>query len=336
MLIIAWEITSACNLCCNYCRASATKFPDENELSTEEALHFIEEVVPLKPMIILSGGEPLLRPDVFLLAKCASDKGIRVALATNGTLLTPEVVDNITRSGIRRVSISLDSTLPAVHDSIRGEGSFASSMKGIENLKGKVPFQINTTITRKNADQVGAMMDLAERVGAVAFHLFFLVPTGRGREDELITPEEQDELLRWVAQECNQRSIEVKVTCAPQYGRLAREELSGTDRKRLMGSACLAGTNFVFVSKTGEVYPCGYMPVLVGNIREKSFIDIWDNSPVLKDLREKKLKGRCGKCRYRQVCGGCRARAYAYTGDYLESDPLCSYQEVRLDESSKA
>ncbi len=328
MLIIAWEVTAACNLCCQYCRASATASPDEAELSTEEALAFIDQVAPLKPMIILSGGEPLLRSDVFDLAEYATDRGVRVSLATNGTLLSPEIVERIKTAGIMRVSISLDGPDPVTHDATRGSGSFDLSMRGIKNLRGEVDFQINMTITKENLDQVGATMDLAERLGAVAFHLFFLVPTGRGSEDELVTPEEQDEILRWVALECKNRKIEVKVTCAPQYGRVIREVLTEPERKGMMGSACLAGTSFVFVSRTGDVCPCGYLPVVAGNVRKESFPEIWENSPVLRDLRKRELLGRCGRCDYRKVCGGCRARAYAKTGDYLESDPLCSYGEV--------
>jgi radical SAM protein with 4Fe4S-binding SPASM domain len=330
MLIIAWEVTAACNLSCEYCRASASASPDEAELSTEEALAFIDQVAPEKPMIILSGGEPLLRPDLFDLAEHARDRGIRVSLATNGTLLSPGMVERIKRSGIKRVSISLDGPGPEVHDVVRGPGSFDRAMRGIENLRGEVDFQINMTITKDNVRQVRATMDLAERLGAVAFHLFFLVPTGRGSEDELVSPEEQDEILRWVAEECRRRKIEVKVTCAPQYGRVIREVLTEAERKGMMGSSCLAGTNFVFVSRTGDVCPCGYLPVIAGNVREESFSEIWENSPVFLDLRKRELGGRCGICEYRKVCGGCRARAYAKTGDYLESDPLCSYREAQI------
>ncbi len=325
MLIIAWEVTAACNLACEYCRASASASPDEAELSTEEALAFIDQVASERPMIILSGGEPLLRPDIFTLAEYARDRGIRVSLATNGTLLTPEIVSKMKRAGIARVSISLDGPTPEVHDRSRGPGSFDLAMRGIENLRGKVDFQINMTITKENLDAVGATMDLAEDLGAVAFHLFFLVPTGRGSEDELVTPEEQDEILRWVAKDCSRRTIEVKVTCAPQYGRVVRDVLTEAERKGMMGSACLAGTSFVFVSRTGDVCPCGYLPVVAGNVREESFPEIWESSPVFQDLRKRELLGRCGRCDYRKVCGGCRARAYAKSGDYLESDPLCSY-----------
>jgi len=328
MLIIAWEVTAACNLSCEYCRASASSSPDEAELSTEEALAFIDQVAPEKPMIILSGGEPLLRPDIFDLAGYATVQGVRVSLASNGTLITPETVEKIKRAGIKRVSISLDGPSPETHDITRGSGSFDLATEGIKNLQGEVDFQINMTITKENLDQVRATMDLAEKLKAVAFHLFFLVPTGRGREEELVTPVEQDEILRWVAKECRNRKIEVKVTCAPQYGRVIREVLTEAERKGMMGSACLAGTSFVFVSRTGDVCPCGYLPVVAGNVREESFPEIWESSPVFLDLRKRELLGRCGGCEYRKVCGGCRARAYAKTGDYLESDPLCGFLEA--------
>ena len=328
MLIIAWEVTAACNLSCEYCRASASSSPDEAELSTEEALAFIDQVAPEKPMIILSGGEPLLRPDIFDMAGYATVQGVRVSLASNGTLITPETVEKIKRAGIKRVSISLDGPSPETHDITRGSGSFDLATEGIKNLQGEVDFQINMTITKENLDQVRATMDLAEKLKAVAFHLFFLVPTGRGREEELVTPVEQDEILRWVAKECRNRKIEVKVTCAPQYGRVIREVLTEAERKGMMGSACLAGTSFVFVSRTGDVCPCGYLPVVAGNVREESFPEIWESSPVFLDLRKRELLGRCGGCEYRKVCGGCRARAYAKTGDYLESDPLCGFLEA--------
>jgi len=328
MLIIAWEVTGACNLSCEYCRASATASPAEGELSTKEALAFIDEVAPRRPMLILSGGEPLLRTDIFDIARYARDRGVRVSLATNGTLLTPEAVEKINGAGIIRVSISLDGPAPDIHDAFRGRGSFDLAMRGIETLRGRVDFQINMTVTKENLNVVGATMDLAEKLGAVAFHLFFLVPTGRGREEELATPGEQDEILRQVARDSRNRKIEVKVTCAPQYGRIAREVLAESERRGVLGSACLAGTNFVFISRTGDVTPCGYLPIVTGNVREEKFSDIWESSPVFVDLRKRELVGRCGGCDRRKVCGGCRARAYALTGDYLESDPLCSYLEA--------
>ncbi|HUI39838.1 MAG TPA: radical SAM protein [Methanothrix sp.] len=317
MLIIAWETTAACNLHCSYCRASARATPDEDEISTEEALAFIDEVAPLKPMLILSGGEPLLRADIFDLARHATWLGLRVSLATNGTLLDSSVADRIVDSGISRVSISLDGASQEKHDQSRGAGSFQAALEGIKSLRGKVDFQINFTITRGNADDVSAILSLAEDLGAKALHFFFLVPTGRGREEDLISAKRQEELLRMIDRERSRRRLEIQVTCAPQYARLAGTSAKGR------GGGCLAGSRFVFVSRRGEVYPCGYLPLLAGSIRNKKFMEIWERSPVLQALRERDLKGKCGGCRFRQACGGCRARAFALTGDFLGPDPLC-------------
>jgi radical SAM protein with 4Fe4S-binding SPASM domain len=317
MLIIAWETTSACNLKCNYCRASATAKAAPDELSTEEAFAFIDEVAPRKPMLILSGGEPLLRPDIFLLVQHAVSHGLRVSFATNGTLLTAEMVEKVASSGVSRVSISLDGSTLEKHDASRGQGSYLQSMVGIENLRGKVDFQINFTVTKRNAQEVQDIFELSEGLGAKAIHFFFLVPTGRGSAEDIISPERQEELLRLIDLERSRRSIEVQVTCAPQFARIARP---GRGKR---SGGCMAGTSFVFVSRRGDVYPCGYLPVPAGNIREQGFGDIWENSPVLKALRERRLNGKCGECSYLMICGGCRARAFAKNGDYLGSDPIC-------------
>jgi radical SAM protein with 4Fe4S-binding SPASM domain len=317
MLIIAWELTAACNLSCQYCRASASHEPDQGELDTDEAKRFVESIAPRKPMLILSGGEPLLRPDLFPIIRLAVSLGIRVSLASNGTLITPELAKEIADSGVSRVSISLDGADAAMHDLGRGQGSFKRSIRGIENLRGRVDFQINFTVTQKNQSELIRIFDLAEKLGAAALHIFFLVPTGRGREEDVITPERQEEMLRQIEGEMDRRTLEVQVTCAPQYARLKRP---GHGRG---SGGCLAGRRFVFVSRKGEVYPCGYLPLRVGNIREKNFIEIWENSPELQALREGRLKGKCGRCEFSRSCGGCRARAYALTGDYLQSDPSC-------------
>ena len=199
---------------------------------------------------------------------------------------------------------------------MRGQGSFERAMQGIENLRGKVDFQINHTITGRNESDVAAIFDLAERAGAAALHFFFLVATGRGREEDLLTPERQEERLREIDFEGERHAIDVQVPCAPQYARIARPG------KRRAGG-CLAGRSFVFVSRTGDVYPCGYFPLKVGSIREKNFIEIWENAPELLALRERALTGKCGRCSYAGTCGGCRARAYAESGDFLGPDPSC-------------
>ncbi len=316
MLILAWEVTAACNLSCSYCRASASSLPDADELSTKEALSFLGSIAPLQPMLILSGGESLLRPDIFQIARQGKALGMRVSLASNGTTITPQVADEIAASGISRVSISLDGAMPEKHDASRGMGSFQAAMNGIENLRGKVDFQINNTLTRKNESDVAAIFDLAQRVGARALHFFFLVATGRGREADLISPERQEQLLLEIDRERSLRPIEVQVTCAPQYARIKKPE-------RGRAGGCLAGKSFVFISRKGDVYPCGYFPLPVGNIRDKNFIEIWENAAQLRALRERNLKGKCGRCSYSSICGGCRARAYAETGDFLGEDPAC-------------
>ena len=315
MLIVAWETTAACNLKCSYCRALASDAPDYNELGTKEAKAFIKSIASLQPMLILSGGEPLLRPDIFQLARYATSLGLRVSLASNGTLITPEVVHQIRASGISRVSISLDGTTADKHDQNRGIGSFQAAMKGIENLRGNVDFQINFTITNKNEREVLSIFDLAEAKGAKALHFFFMVPTGRAQEEDLISAERQEELLGQIDRERRQRDLDVQVTCAPQYARIAKSK---------RGGGCLAGKSFVFVSRSGDVFPCGYMPLLAGNIREQKFTDIWENSPLFRALRERNLKGKCGDCNFVEICGGCRARAYANNGDFLGPDPLCN------------
>ena len=317
MLIIAWELTAACNLSCRYCRASASHEPDQGELDTDEAKRFVQSIAPLKPMLILSGGEPLLRPDLFQIIRLAVSLGIRVSLASNGTLITSGLAEEIADSGVSRVSISLDGADAAMHDHGRGQGSFERSIKGIENLRGRVDFQINFTVTQKNQSELIRIFDLAEKLGAAALHIFFLVPTGRGREEDVITPVRQEEMLRQIEGEMDRRTLEVQVTCAPQYARLKKP---GHGRG---SGGCLAGRRFVFVSRKGEVYPCGYLPLRVGSVREKNFIEIWENSPELQALREGRLKGKCGRCEFSRSCGGCRARAYALTGDYLQSDPSC-------------
>jgi len=316
MLIVAWETTAACNLACSYCRAAASQEPDPDELSSEEALSFLESIAPLKPMLILSGGEPLLRPDIFILARKAASLGMRVSLASNGTLITPQVADEIILSGISRVSISLDAANPKEHDEMRGQGSFERALQGIACLQGRIDFQINHTITGRRKSNIPAMFHLAEEMGARALHFFFLVATGRGREEEQLSGEEQEKILQEIDLARAASLLEVQVTCAPQYARLSKP-----GKRR--GGGCLAGRSFIFVSRKGDVYPCGYLPIKAGSIRERDFKEIWERSTELLALRERALKGKCGHCRYMEICGGCRARSYALSGDFLGPDPSC-------------
>jgi len=337
--LIAWELTDACNLACVHCRGASIPEPSPGELTTKEALDFVDQLLEYMPIVILSGGEPLLRRDVFEIAGYASRKGLRVVLATNGTLVTPGVARKIKEAGVKRVSVSIDGATAETHDSFRGEpGAFQQAMRGIENLKREgVELQINTTITNRNIREIPEIYDLAVKIGARALHIFLLVPTGRGRVEDEIPPEEYERVLHWFYDRQKEAELELKATCAPHYFRIVRQRAREEGVKikpktglEAMTKGCLGGSGFCFVSSTGDVFPCGYLPVLAGNIRKTPFREIWENSEVFRNLRDLgKLSGKCGYCEYRAVCSGCRARAYSATGDYLAEEPYCIYVPSR-------
>jgi len=344
--LIAWELTRACNLDCIHCRAAASKGKPENELSTEEVLRILNEIVEVsKPVIILTGGEPLLREDVFFIAKKAVELGLKPVLATNGTLITEDIAKKIRESGIARVSISIDGATPEAHDDFRKvPGAFEGAIRGIKILKKfEIPFQINTTVTKTNIEEIPKVHELAKKLGAVAHHIFVLVPVGRGKDiKESLTPEEYEEVLNWFYEQRDKTSLQLKATCAPTYYRILRERAKKEGKKVTFETfgldavtrGCLAGTGFCFISHTGIVQTCGYLEVECGNLRKQTFKDVWENSEVFRNLRDfTKYKGKCGRCEYIRVCGGCRARAYAATGDYLEEEPLCTYEPRKSNKS---
>jgi len=338
--LIAWELTRACNLSCRHCRADAITELDSNELSTSEAEHLIDQLTEYgKPILILTGGEPLLRPDIYDIAEYGTDKGLRVVFATNGTLVTPDVARRLKDAGIKRISISIDGSDATTHDDFRRElGSFDSSLKAIQYIRNAgIGYQINSTVTKRNITQIPDILNLAIELKADALHIFLLVPTGRGKEieEDEIPPEEYEQVLNWFYDQQKTVPIQLKATCAPHYFRIMRQRAKKEGIKitpethgfEAMTKGCLAGSGFCFVSHIGEIFPCGYLPALAGNIRQQTFKDIWENSKVFNDIRDLNLlKGKCGKCEYRAVCGGCRARAYAATGDYLDEEPYCMYQ----------
>lgn len=341
--IVFWELTARCNLKCIHCRAEATPISSEEELSTSEAFEFIEELSSFaNPLLILTGGEPLYRQDIYDIAAYAVKKGLLVALATNGTLVDSSVADKIKASGIRRVSISLDGARAVTHDSFRGvKGSFDQAIEGFRNLKEiGVSVQFNTTVAQHNQSEIEQLLDKARELKAAALHLFMLVPVGCGveiAEDQMLSPDEYERVLNWLYRTAQRfKDIELKATCAPHYFRILKqrsrkEKIPGSPPKAGRMSAitkgCLAGSTVCFVSRIGEVQPCGYLPVVAGNIRNQSIRDIWEASSIFKELRDPdKLKGKCGLCEFKLICSGCRARAYFQTGDYLEEEPFCSYQ----------
>jgi heme b synthase len=296
-----------------------------------------------KPVIILTGGEPLLRADIFDLARYGTDKGFRMVMATNGTLMTEETVQKMKASGIQRISVSLDGPSSETHDAFRKvKGAFERSLKGIELAKkGGLEFQINTTITQMNLHLIADVLKLAVNLGAVAHHIFLLVPTGRGKalQDQEISPLDYEKTLNWFYEQKERVPLQLKATCAPHYYRILRQRAKKKGKKitpkeyglDAMTRGCLGGISFCFVSHVGQVQPCGYLELDCGNVREQSFKDIWENSPVFLNLRNTDgYKGKCGICEYRKVCGGCRARAYESLGDYMNEEPYCIYEPHHL------
>lgn len=338
--IIAWEVTRSCNLACAHCRAEAHPEPFEGELSTREAFNLIDTFPEVgKPLIIFTGGEPLLRPDVHELIKYASGKGLTCAFAPNGTLITRENAQTLKEAGVARCSISLDGPEAASHDAFRRvPGAFNASVRGIRYLKeAGLPFQINTTVTRDNLASFKQIFNLCEELGAAAWHIFLLVPVGRGAglSEQVISARQYEEVLHWFYDFRKTTQMQLKATCAPHYYRImrqrAREEnvkiTAQTFGMDAVSRGCLGGTGFCFISHTGQVQPCGYLELDCGNVRDLPFPQIWRNSQIFRNLRDKgKYEGKCGICEYHQVCGGCRARAYSMTGNYLGEEPLCAYQ----------
>lgn len=341
--LIALEVTRSCNLDCIHCRAAASKGPYENELTTEEIFRILEEIKEVsQPVIILTGGEPLLREDIFEIAKKCVGLNLKPVLATNATLINEKIAKKIKDSGIARVSISLDGASSKTHDDFRKmPGAFEGAIRGIEVLKKTgIPFQINTTVTGINVEELPKIHELTIKLGAVAHHIFVLVPVGRGKEisKESISSEKYEEILNWFYERRGKSQLQLKATCAPTYYRILRERAKAEGKKVTFDTfgldavtrGCLAGTGFCFISHRGIVQTCGYLEIPCGDLRTQTFKDVWENSEVFNNLRDfTKYKGKCGKCEYIRVCGGCRARAYEATGDYLEEEPLCVYEPIR-------
>jgi len=338
--MVAWEVTRSCNLSCIHCRASSQRGPYPGELSTEQGKKLLEEIAAFsRPIIILTGGEPLLRDDIYELAAYGDGLGLRMVLATNGTLVTEEIARRMREAGIQRVSISLDGPDAASHDAFRQmPGAFAGALEGIEALKkAGMEFQINTTITSSNRHSLSAMMELAVRLGAAAHHIFLLVPTGRGRDlaGQAISSQDYEDTLQAFHSASLTSPILLKATCAPHYYRILRQRGGAGSQPPPEGHrglhavtrGCLGGISFCFISHTGSVQPCGYLELNCGEVTETGFEGIWKNAAVFQKLRNpESYSGKCGRCEFFRVCGGCRARAHELTGDYLAEEPFCVYE----------
>ncbi|MGA2090311.1 MAG: radical SAM protein [Endomicrobiales bacterium] len=322
-MIISWNVTKTCNLSCRHCyRDAGARDPDE--LSTEEGKELLREIADAGfRIIILSGGEPLLRKDICELISCASRSGLRPVLGTNGTLIDRNTARELKRAGLARAGISVDSLDAQVHDDFRKiKGAWAQTMGGIEACRAEgLDYQVHTTVTRCNYNGVSHITAFAAQNGARAHHVFFLVPTGRGGEitDLLLSRTEYQSLVTDIAKNQSSCSIELKTVCAPQFAAVSIRDNIDTRFKK----GCLAGISYCCILPNGDVHPCPYMPIKAGNVRLTPFSLIWKEDPLFIGLRTQQYKGRCGSCCYSQSCGGCRARAFHESGDHMHEDPFC-------------
>jgi radical SAM protein with 4Fe4S-binding SPASM domain len=337
--VISWNLTKKCNLRCEHCYIAAGRISKQearDELSTEECFAVIDQLCEVNPeaLLILTGGEPLLRKDVFQIAAYAGERGLWVVVGTNGVLVTEELCSRIIDAGIKGVSLSLDSLDPLAHDRFRGvEGAWNNTIEGSAVLRrAGLPFIVQTTIGAHNADELLDLARLAHRLGARVFNLYFLVPTGRGAYISDITPQRYEETLQRLIEIQGEFAGEMLVNakCAPHYQRVLYERDPGSPFLKSFSAGaggCPAGTHYVGIRPNGDVTPCPYLPVYGGNLRETSFREIWERSEVFTAIRARNgLGGRCGACEFAGVCGGCRARAYGASGDYMAEDPWCVYE----------
>lgn len=350
--LLFWESTIRCNLSCAHCRRLESDEAADKDLSTGQAKEVIEQLADLgrtqamMPVLVFSGGEPLCREDLFELVGEAKSLGIVPALATNGTLIDAFTAKTIKDSGIARVAVSLDGATAEVHNKLRQlEGSFERAIDGIGHLRDEnVPFQVNITLTRHNAGQIEDVYELAKSLGAVAVHIFMLVPVGCGQElaeTDMLSSEQYEQKMLEICKLDGRGQLQMKVTCGPHYERVIRQEglhqtrmetshsvdsVLGGSRHKGVSRGCLAGLGVLFVGHQGDVFPCGYLPVKCGNVLEDKLSEIWYNNQDLAKMRNSDaLEGKCGVCGYRQVCGGCRGRAYAATGNFMAEEPFCAY-----------
>ncbi|GGJ95392.1 radical SAM protein [Lentibacillus kapialis] len=350
--IVIWELTRACELKCLHCRAEAQYHRHPLELSFEEGKTLIDDIYEMdNPMLVFTGGDPLMRSDVFDIAEYAVQKGVRVSMTPSATPnVTKEAMRKAKDIGLSRWAFSIDGHCAEVHDHFRGtSGSFDLTMNAINYLHElEMPLQINTVISKYNAGYLDEMAKMVEDLNCVLWSVFFLVPTGRGKESDMISPAEHEKVLRWLYQLSKRVPFDIKTTAAQHYRRVViqgkiRESNNGDDSIRYedalmngktgqidgLGRAPKGvndGNGFVFISHTGDVYPSGLLPIKAGNVRQSPLPVIYRESEVFKNLRDPdQYKGKCGVCEFRHVCGGSRSRAYNVTGDYMESDPYCVY-----------
>lgn len=352
---IAWEVTRACAYACVHCRADAQPHRDPCELSTAGAKVLIERLAAFgnNPILIFTGGDPLMRPDVFELIAYATERGLRCSLTPTATALpTRERLEKALQAGIRRVALSLDAPRAEIHDDFRKvKGSWQRTMDTLHRAHDVgLSVQVNTTVAKHNIDILYEMVPFIQEVGAVQWSVFFLVPTGRAMVEQMVSAEQHERVFNWLYDLAQTAPFDIKATAAPMYRRVAIERkraqndgkpvtfqgagfqyADGLDRPT---KGVNDGNGFLFISHIGDIQPSGFLPITAGNVRTDDIVEIYRHSNLFSDLRDpNKLKGKCGVCEYREVCGGQRGRAYSVTGDYLESDPVCAYIPVTSKQS---
>ena len=342
-LVFIWEVTQACDLSCDHCRADAHPARHPDELSATEAKKLLAQVRAFGEgqLVVFSGGDPCKRPDLVDLVEYGTDIGLTITMTPSGTSeLTADAIGDLKDAGLKRIALSLDGASVASHDSFRGEqGIFEETMRAARAVRdASVPLQINTTVCQRTVGELPAIRNRVRNLDAVLWSVFFLVPVGRGRMLDPVSPEQSEEVMEWLTTVSDEEDFGLKTTEAPHYRRVvaqqraaetpddARESEPGSDRGTRRRAGVVAGDGFAFVSHTGDIYPSGFLPQSAGNVRRDDPVERYRNSPLFQRLRNRDaLEGKCGECPFRDVCGGSRSRAFAYTGNPMASDPLCPY-----------
>lgn len=331
--LISWNLTRRCNLHCAHCYLDAEQLDGgRGDLTTEQALLVVQRLVESCPgaMLILTGGEPLLRADLWEISAAAARGGLTPVLGSNGALLTADIIGRMVEAGIRGVGVSIDSIRPELHDRFRGQaGSWLKTMAAVDEMaKRGLEFQLQFTVTRNNYDEIPQLIALAHERGAMAANVFFLVCTGRGQRMTDITPGQYEKMLGYLVEAEAEYAgrMMVRARCAPHFLRVAGEKNPDSSLRRGSTSGCIAGRGYFRITPEGDVTPCPYMAEPVGNLLQDSFAEIWQQGPLMQSLRSPEYHGKCGICAYKEACGGCRARALAVTGDVMGEDSWCEYQ----------
>ncbi|GAB3681596.1 radical SAM protein [Salinarchaeum chitinilyticum] len=343
--VLIWELTQACELACDHCRAEAQPDRHPEELTTAEGKELLDQAREFgeNQLVVLSGGDPAARPDLVELVEYGTDAGLSMTVTPSGTAsLTRDVIEDLSDAGVRRMALSIDGGVAEEHDAFRGErGSFGATLEAAAHARGAgVPLQVNTTVCARTVDQLPAIRELVADLGAALWSVFFLVPVGRGAMLDPVSPSRAESIMEWLDDVASEESFGVKTTEAPHYRRVAiqrrRAEQGGEGPESGVAAGgeggpgrrggIVAGDGFAFVSHTGEVYPSGFLPESAGTVPEESIVDVYRNADLFERLRDRsELTGKCGACEFKHVCGGSRSRAFATTGDPFAADPLCEY-----------